>query len=246
MDPAAEQSLPTNQDSSPAERPKPSPEQVARAVLDERQVRVFRPSIVRFDPRKVQLPDDFFQPSISELVSATRQFSTRVQNMGDAPLMTKKMRDAEAAKRMSRFRKVLIRILFPDRLALQGIFTPQTTVRQVVRFVRAALLDARNVKFHLFVVPPKMKLTNMEKTLWSEGFAPAALIHIAIDEGPTETSKLLKPYLMDMIEDTPETPNSVPTIPTAPPVRKETSSEPSESKPSKKGIAKKIPKWFKK
>lgn len=229
--------------SDPPVEQKKSPEQIAKEVLDEREVRVFRPSQVRFDPRRVELPDDFFQPSSEEIAHASKQLSAAVHRLNDAPLMTKKMRDAETAKRMSRFRKVLIRILFPDRVAIQGVFTPQSTIKQVVRFVRAALLDARNVKFHLFVVPPKMKLQKPDATLWSEGLVPAALVHVGIDEGPEDSAQLLKPYLLEVIEDTPESklppPVEVPPAPDSVPV----STAPPKGK---KGSKKKTPKWFKK
>ena len=239
MDPPPAQST-----TAPAlnEKPKRSPEEIAKSVLDERHVRVFRPCATKFNPREVQLSDDFFEPSSEELADAVRQYATASQRLQNAPLMTKRMRAAETEKKMSRFRKVLIRILLPDRVALQGIFTPQSTIRQVIRFVRASLLDARNVKFHLFVVPPKMKLLDLDKTLWGEGLCPAALVHIGIDEGPSTSAELLKPWLLDQIEDPPEAAtvhNPAPSI--APEPQKE------EKAPAKaKNPLRKLPKWFKK
>lgn len=225
--------------------PKRAPEEVAREVLESRSVRVFRPSHERFDPRRIELPDDFFEPTREELAAAAKSMTDGMHRMADAPLMTKKMRDARAEQRMSRFRKVLIRILFPDRVALQGIFEPKSTVRQVQRFVRAGLRDARNVRFHLFVVPPKEKLDKLDATLWSKGLVPAALIHIGIDEGPKESQLLLKESLLEIMEDTPLLVAPAPPPPEAPPVQ-ETKPEPTVPPKKSSGLAKKLPKWFKK
>lgn len=221
---------------------KQTPEEKSREVLESHSVRVFRACATRFDPHRVEFPNDFFEPSAAELLSASRSMTNGVHRMADAPLMTKKMRDAEKAKRMSRFRKVLIRVLFPDRIAMQGIFTPQSTIRNVQRFIRAGLLDARNVKFHMFVVPPKMKLTELDATLWSQGLVPAALVHVGIDSGPTDSKLLLKSWLIERIEDTPESialpPAAMPTV-----LPEE---QPSSTTPPKRSRGKKkIPKWFK-
>lgn len=239
MDPPAQ----TGSAAPEATPPKRSPEEVAREVLASREARVFRPSTERFDPRRVELPDDFFEPSAEELSAAVRSMAQGAQRMADAPLMTKKMRDELAAKRMSRFRKVLIRVLLPDRVAVQGIFEPASTIRQVQRFVRAALRDPKNVRFHLFVVPPKMKLTKLDATLWSEGLVPAALVHIGIEEGPTESQQLLKDALLEVMEDTPAL--APPQPPPAPPAD-ESKPERKPAAPPKKSSSKKIPKWFRK
>lgn len=226
--------------------PKPSPAEVARGVLDSRELKVYRPTNARFDPRAAMraLSDDpeFFEPSARELSSAATQMTNVVQQLNDAPLMTKKMRDAETARKMSRFSKVLIRVLLPDRSSIQGIFKPQSTVREVVRFVNAALLDARNVTFHLFVVPPKTKLLKMDATLWSEGLVPAALVHLGIDVGPTETPALLKPYVLSLVEDAPQ-PVPLP-APAPPPSSAQGASSKAPTQKSSKG-AKKTPRWFK-
>lgn len=248
MDPPATSApapAPDPQPANPSPEPpaKRSPEEVAQEVLESRSVQVFRPSQERFDPRRIQLPDDFFEPSVQEMSAAANSLTSGVHRLNDAPLMTKKMRDAHAEKRMSRFRKVLIRILFPDRVALQGIFEPKSTVRQVQRFVRAALRDARNVRFHLFLVPPKEKLEQLDVTLWSKGLVPAALVHIGIDEGPKEGRLLLKQSLVDIMEDTPLL--AAPAPPPAPPVD-EVKPEPASKPKKNSGLTKKLPKWFKK
>lgn len=224
------------------------PEQVAQQVLHSHEASLFRPTTVRFDPRSINLPDSFFEPTVSELSHAAKTYAHASQSMNEPVLQTRKMRQEHAERRMNRFRKVMIRILFPDRVALQGIFTPKTTIRQVIRFVRASLRDARNVQFHLFVTPPKRILKDLDATLWAEGLVPAALIHFGGDNIPTDSSNLLKRTVLDTITDAPESQTPLPPPPPPSPAvaENDTNNSTSHESPSEKAKkARKLPKWFK-
>lgn len=218
------------------------------------EISIFRPMTKHITVRDVQLPDSFFEPTAKELSNAMRNFSNNTQNMLNATMKTKKMREAEAQRRMSRFPKVLIRILFPDRVAIQGIFTPQTTLLQVTEFVRRALRDEDKVNFYLFVVPPKRKLSDMRSTLWKEGLVPAAIVHLGVDGAITNSSELIKPELLAKMEDAPEaksqqqeatTDSGAPADVTQ---HDKADAEEDAAKKSAKSEAKlkKVPKWFKK
>lgn len=176
-------------------------------------------------------------------------------------MKTKKMRQAEEDERMSRFRHVLIRIQFPDRVMLQGVFQPKSTLRQVRRFVRAALLHARDVPFHFFVTPPKQTLTDMDVTLWRQRLVPKALIHIGFDDDDVSnnnnmknTVTLLKPLLTDMITDAPETltdtssgNNTVHPLRTTTTLSGDSGEHDASAtgrKDNKNKLMKKVPKWF--
>lgn len=235
-------------DTAPAAPVKRAPEEIAREVLLKHSVRVFRPTTARFDPRSIELPDDFFNPTADELRSAVAGMTAASQRLHDAPMMTKKMRDAENARKMSRFKRVLIRILLPDRVMLQGVFEPASTVNMVRRFVVASLRDARNVKFYLFVTPPKQKLTEMDKTLWSLGLVPAAFIHMGIESGEEMSSaQLLKDWLLDSMEDAPESKGVDRGVGTSnTPSEKDKKETVKKDTVSQKTKTKKIPKWFKK
>lgn len=228
---------------------KPTPEQIARQVLTSRSFRLFRPSLHPLNPRQLLLPDDFFDPTPEDLANASQAISKQVKNLTDSPFKTRQMRQLETRQRMSRFPNLLIRLIFPDRVALQGVFQPDNTVRNVQRFVRASFRDPRNVRFHMFVVPPKTVLSELDKTLWSLGFAPAAIIHVHIDEGPQDSPQLFKEFVLDAMEDTPEKPDDAPpTVVQAPVASKQGTGDvkaPS-AEPQKKSAGKKIPKWFKK
>jgi tether containing UBX domain for GLUT4 len=234
--------------SEPAAEPPSKPEMPLRP----RDLRVFRPTDVAFDPRRLQLPEDFYAPTQSDVKASLASLSGTTSAMNNAPLMTKKMRDAEQAKKMSRFRKVLIRVRLPDRTSIQGTFVPQSRVRDVIKFVNDVLRDPKAVKFHLFVVPPKQILNDLDATLWSQGLVPAALVNIGIDTGPSEASLLLSDTVLSYLEDAPPPGSAVFSI-TAPPVAAESTKGSSSTGSSSKSpsdvaasVAKKIPKWMQK
>lgn len=217
------------------------------ALMEKYDIHVYRPSSYRFDPRTIVLPDDFFATTLSDVREANRSHTTRVSGMNDAPLMTKKMRAAEEAAKMARFKKVLIRVLMPDRYSLQGVFTPKSTVKDVHDFVRNCLREdgVDNVKFHLFVVPPKMVLKDMRRTLWDEKLVPAAQVMLGIDEGPTATSQLLKEDIFTLCEDPPAPVPQQPAVPSADAKKTTGKTTGTAPKPSTKSKSKTVPKWFK-
>lgn len=211
-----------------------------------RDMRVYRPSDVPFDPRRLQLPDDFYAPTTADVKKSFASLSGTTQSLNNAPLMTKKMRDAEQAKKMSRFRKVLIRVRLPDRTAVQGTFTPSSTIRDVVKFVNGALRNPKAVKFSLFVTPPKTVLKDLDATLWSQGLVPAALINLGIETGPADSASLLSDEALGFLEDAPA-PGVATTSATAPPVAAESTGKgpiPGRSKASAAGGSKKVPSWL--
>lgn len=215
------------------------------ALIEKHDIHVFRPSNYRFDPRTLVLPDDFFNSTLADVKDASSRLTERVRDMNDAPLMTKKMREAEENAKMSRFRKVMIRILLPDRHSLQGVFEPKSTILDVTNFVKACLNE--QVKFHLFLVPPKTVLKDMQATLWQQKLVPAAQIYLGVDEGPASTAELLKESVLTLAQDAP--PPKVmapPAEPAAPAGRTTGTGKPAKSAGASKAKSKIIPKWLKK
>ncbi len=213
------------------------------AVIEKHDLHLFKPSNYRFDRSALAVPDDFFESTLSDVKSASVTLSERVRHLNDAPLMTKKMREAEESAKMSRFHRVMIRVLFPDRYSLQGVFEPKSTILEVTNFVKTCLRE--DVKFHLFVVPPKTVLKNMRGTLWSEKMVPAAQIYLGIDEGSSETKQLLKESVFTLAEDAPPPKPIIQAVPPAPTGSVSGTAETPTKPSSAKSKGKSIPKWFK-
>jgi len=215
------------------------------AMMEKYDIHVYRPSSYRFDPRTISLPDDFFNSTLADVKETNNSNTARVTNMNDAPLMTKKMRAAEEARKMARFKKVLVRVLMPDRHSLQGVFTPKSTVQDLHNFVRGCLREGDTpTKFHLFVVPPKMVLKDMRRTLWDEKLVPAAQVMLGIDEGPTTTSLLLKEDIFTLAEE-PPAPVVQPAVSSPTNAKEGGKTTGTATKSSTKSKSKTVPKWFK-
>lgn len=64
----------------------------------------------------------------------------------EQPLLTTQLRDMEKEQeqlnRLNRYKNCIIRIHFPNRYVLQGIFSPYDTIETVMNFIRPYLLES--------------------------------------------------------------------------------------------------------
>ncbi|XP_023015144.2 tether containing UBX domain for GLUT4 [Leptinotarsa decemlineata] len=163
--------------------------------LDERNAMLFSLETAQSLPSE-DLPDNFFDLTINDARGILRDIKR--QKTTDAPLMTSAMRELEESKKMlkqlNRYKKAVIRVLFPDRTVLQGIFQPSETIKDVIEFVRG-YLEEQGCNFYLYSTPPKCILEE-SKTLIQLGFLPGALIHFGMNS-LTKPSSFLKRDLKD-------------------------------------------------
>ncbi|XP_023815617.1 tether containing UBX domain for GLUT4 [Oryzias latipes] len=144
------------------------------------------PLIYHLDSRPHQaqdlgdLPDEFFEVTVDDVRKRFAQLKSERKLMEEAPLMTKSLREAQMKEKMERYPKVVLRVQFPDRHVLQGLFRPLETVGAVRHFVRTHLDDAQ-LSFYLFVAPPKTILDDPSVTLFQAGLFPGALLYFGSD-----------------------------------------------------------------
>ncbi|XP_039958499.1 tether containing UBX domain for GLUT4 [Bactrocera neohumeralis] len=131
-----------------------------------------------------ELPDSFFDLTVEDLKLVLRDLKKASRGDEDAPLLTERLRQLEGQKTMlnkiAQYKNCVIRIQFPDRLVLQGIFKPIDKVSDVMDFVRKFLHDDQ-ADFHLFTIPPKYILP-MDKTLLELDFVPTAVVHFVFQD----------------------------------------------------------------
>lgn len=96
-----------------------------------------------------------------------------------------KLKDSQVAA-------VLIKIRFPDKFVLQGLFSAKETAKDVYFFVRENLIE-RNREFYLYETPPRKIIKNGNHSL--KPFAPATLIYFAWSD-LDETTELNGPFLV--------------------------------------------------
>lgn len=91
---------------------------------------------------------------------------------------TKAMRDLEELRNKKIYRETLIRVLFPDRVTMEGRFSPLETVDDVEGWLRSTLrADIASAPFYLYTSPPVEHLDGTA-VLNEAGLVPAALIKL--------------------------------------------------------------------
>ncbi|XP_031420043.1 tether containing UBX domain for GLUT4-like isoform X2 [Clupea harengus] len=93
------------------------------------------------DVNEEDLPEDFFQVTSEDVKKRYAQLQTDRRELEEAPLLTSALREDHMIRQMQRHPKVVIRICFPDRHVLQGVFRPLETVGNLKQFVRNHLID---------------------------------------------------------------------------------------------------------
>lgn len=98
------------------------------------------------------LPDDFFELTISDAKKLLKDIKRARLEMDNAPLHTTALRNLEKSKRqlsqLNRYKQSIIRVNFPDHTVLQGTFSPVDTITTVLEFVREYLED-KQMDFYL-------------------------------------------------------------------------------------------------
>ncbi|XP_023167847.2 tether containing UBX domain for GLUT4 [Drosophila hydei] len=125
------------------------------------------------------LPDSFFDLTVNDLKMVLRDLKRTASGNEDAPLLTSNLRELERQKAMlaklNQYKDCVLRIQFPDRHVLQGIFKPHETLEKVAEFVRG-FLATPSEQFQLFTIPPK-KILPSNETLLELNCVPNAVLH---------------------------------------------------------------------
>lgn len=89
---------------------------------------------------------------MSDIKLLIKDLKTQAEGTVEQPLLTAKLREMEEDQRqlsrLNKYMEATIRILFPNRYVLQGIFTPYETIENVMEFVRSYLADP-DIDFYL-------------------------------------------------------------------------------------------------
>merc|ERR1719154_853136 len=95
--------------------------------------------------------------------------------------MTKQMKEAQKEADnltlLSKYKSCVLRIQFPSRHVVQGIFGPDTRISEVLAWL-APLLSAPGAPQELYTAPPRSSLSP-DSSLMELGLFPAALVHWA-------------------------------------------------------------------
>ncbi|GEM11256.1 tether containing UBX domainfor GLUT4 [Rhodotorula toruloides] len=148
--------------------------------------------------RFLDLPESYFQPTQVELQQAFAGQIKKREDLTDRPLMTKALREREdAAKnraKAARWPHTRIRIRFPDRSQLEGVFPSTDKLVHLYEFVRLALReDVRDIPFVLYQTPPRTEYRCADsaykgKNLMDLQFTPSTALYIKFEATPPGSS----------------------------------------------------------
>ncbi|XP_062387538.1 tether containing UBX domain for GLUT4-like isoform X2 [Sardina pilchardus] len=130
------------------------------------------------DAGEEDLPEDFFQVTAEDIKKRYAQLQTDRRVLEEAPLLTSALREDHVIKQMQRHPKVVIRVCFPDRHVLQGLFRPLETVSNLRQFVRNHLVDPQ-IQFTLYGAPGTLRMDDPGATLHEANLFPTALLYFS-------------------------------------------------------------------
>ncbi|MBN3313497.1 ASPC1 protein, partial [Atractosteus spatula] len=128
----------------------------------------------------VDLPDEFFEVTVDDIRKRFAQLKSERKLFEEVPLMTRALRESQMKEKMEKYPKVVVRVQFPDRHVLQGFFRPLETIGALREFVKKHLEDPQ-LRFYLFITPPKTNLDDPATTLFQANLFPAALVYFGSD-----------------------------------------------------------------
>jgi len=154
----------------------------------DREMKVFNLDVIKrseSESSSMEVDDDFFDLTIDDLRSRMAELQRTAS--ADAPLLTSAMRERREEDKYANYHRTLIRIHFPNRMILQGLFRLRETVGAIYDFV-ASNLDNPKTPFYLYVAPPRQDLKDKNLTMMKAGLAPAANVYIGSKNGETQLS----------------------------------------------------------
>ncbi|KAK1290497.1 hypothetical protein QJS10_CPB18g00507 [Acorus calamus] len=142
---------------------------------------------------QIDEPDDFYEFTPEDY------YHVMANKMGAQFLKTRKIREAEEAKRRAKITKAVIRVHFPDNYILEAKFQPSETIQCLVDLLQKVLARP-DLPFYLYTTPPKEQIKDMLKDFYSAGFAPGAIVYFSYGNLPRGDQIVnSSPFLRDEI-----------------------------------------------
>lgn len=158
------------------------------------------------------LPDSFYDLTVNDLKLVLRDLRKIATGDEDAPLLTEKLREIEnnntMLRKISQYKNCAIRIQFPDRHVLQGMFKPIDKISDVLEFTKKFLTQPDQscylckylcelkqqinlIDLFTVTIPPKTIL-DLDKTLLELDFVPNALVHFSLEDETLSDTKVIR------------------------------------------------------
>ncbi len=129
------------------------------------------------------IPETFWQPRRDDL---QREQEKIKQTQEGGMLKTKAMREMDRVNKARQYLRTVVRIRFPDKYVLEGLFHPWETFGDLMSFVRTALSDSKR-PFYLYKSPPVTKYLDETRRFVDEGLVPSALLNFSWNDASSST-----------------------------------------------------------
>merc|ERR1739838_627155 len=87
------------------------------------------------------------------------------------------MREKREEAKYAHYHRTLVRIHFPNKIVLQGLFRLKEPVGALYAFV-ASNLASPSSRFYLYLTPPRQDLKDRSETMIKAGLVPAANVYV--------------------------------------------------------------------
>ncbi|XP_062194130.1 plant UBX domain-containing protein 2-like [Phragmites australis] len=170
-------------------------EEVKKTI--DRQIRVFF-SALGSSVAENDLPDSFYNLSGVEIRNEAKMRRERLEQ--SRLLVPRSYKEKQALAARQKYKQAVIRVQFPDRVILQGVFLPGEPTGSLYEFVASALKQP-GLEFELIcpavpkprVVPHFPKPGERPRTLQEDDLVPSALLKFK----PKETDSVVFTGLLD-------------------------------------------------
>ncbi|XP_062591287.1 tether containing UBX domain for GLUT4-like [Saccostrea cucullata] len=132
--------------------------------------------VIRSTASNEDLPDEFFEITENDIRKMMVDLQKKAKSETDQPLLTRSMVQDRLESQYSKYQHVVIRVQFPDKVVLQGLFRPKETVHALHKFVKEYLED-KSQGFYLYTAPPKQVLKDQTLNLIQAKLAPASVVY---------------------------------------------------------------------
>ncbi|CAK8697323.1 tether containing UBX domain for GLUT4-like isoform X2 [Clavelina lepadiformis] len=140
-------------------------------------------------------PDDFFDVTVDDVRKMLADLKHERNRHEEKALLTDDQRKNRKLRLASRYPEIIVRILFPDRVVLQGVFRPLERVEDLYNFVKSHVSVS---SFKLFTSPPKRILKNDTTSLFDNNLTPAARVYFSSNLSPSmKAEDILKKTAFD-------------------------------------------------
>lgn len=164
-------------------------------IIGERNAVLYNLNDVATVP-KVELPDDFYEITVEDVRYLLAEYKRIRVELENKPLQLQSQKQNENLQRLAQYAKTVVRVQFPDRLVLQGIFSIDETVKSIKEFVEG-FLENKELDFYLYNAPPKRKLSP-ETTLLEAKLFPAANVYFGCEKHLTS---YIKPSYLSQLSE---------------------------------------------